>query len=663
MKGGFCMEEVIQREKELVYRLAFSQCHQKDQADDIFQNVMYRYMKRKPVFESLEHEKAWFIRVTLNCSKTSLKSFWHNKIDEIDEQTYIFEKQEIDLTPYLNKLSKKYNVVLYLFYYEGYSTKEMAELLHIKENNVRVLLNRARNQLRKEIEADENKSFKNYYDEIQVDENLLQQIPIKKHHYYKPILIISCVVLLFVLGIQNKETKDTFEILAYNQTYNSITTQATPMDYYLIHDQVNIMDKVQLKKKYEEKYFSKKTDFKQSQLDLKNYDGKYYLDGYLTTSYFTVDVQSDEIESIRIVQGGNPLEIHLGGKVYQSDTTISYDLYKKYYHTKKGLKVIWKPEDYLFNSKIKDISDNFRIEVNYKSKASKLFEIELSFNQKGQMFVQKRKAKRTEINTELKQSKHKYLRFSTLSESETIKELKELLPQEVIDELMKNGYVYEDKKENYFNFSNDKDEPTLRLDVSYDKNNKIIQYVSKEYGFTDSITSTLEKDPIEIIKHAQDILMNQQLPLTEVILPSHYSGGNYKAYIDDSYQYVIQTDINMLVRIEKREENDIVEKEVTSNIYSYDDITSAINTVINYFNENFKGCTLKEIYYAGDNENYFKEILQQYGADEAIVLTSTFDVDGSGGDGSLNPNSTYKDWIWLLVRNKQGEWKHVDHGY
>lgn len=149
------MEEVIQREKDLVYRLAFSQCHQKDQADDIFQNVMYRYLKRKPTFESLEHEKAWFIRVTLNCSKTSLKSFWNNKIEEIDEQTYIFEKKEIDLTPYLNKLPKKYNAVLYLFYYEGYSTREMAKLLHIKENNVRVLLSRARNQLRREIETDE----------------------------------------------------------------------------------------------------------------------------------------------------------------------------------------------------------------------------------------------------------------------------------------------------------------------------------------------------------------------------------------------------------------------------------------------------------------------------------------------------------------------------
>lgn len=149
------MEEVIQREKDLVYRLAFSQCHQKDQADDIFQNVMYRYLKRKPTFESLEHEKAWFIRVTLNCSKTSLKSFWNNRVEEIDEQAYIFEKKEVVLTPYLNKLPKKYNAVLYLFYYEGYSTKEMAKLLHIKENNVRVLLNRARNQLRKEIESDE----------------------------------------------------------------------------------------------------------------------------------------------------------------------------------------------------------------------------------------------------------------------------------------------------------------------------------------------------------------------------------------------------------------------------------------------------------------------------------------------------------------------------
>ena len=67
----------------------------------------------------------------------------------------------------------------------------------------------------------------------------------------------------------------------------------------------------------------------------------------------------------------------------------------------------------------------------------------------------------------------------------------------------------------------------------------------------------------------------------------------------------------MLVRIEKREKNYIVQKEVPSSIYDYDDITSAINLVIDHFNDNFKGCTLKEIYYAGDNEARFKEITQQ----------------------------------------------------
>ena len=50
-------------------------------------------------------------------------------------------------------------------------------------------------------------------------------------------------------------------------------------------------------------------------------------------------------------------------------------------------------------------------------------------------------------------------------------------------------------------------------------------------------------------------------------------------------------------------------------------------------------------------------------ADEVIVLLSSFDVDSSGGDGSLNPNSTYDNWSWILVRTSGGKWKHVDHGY
>lgn len=104
-------------------------------------------------------------------------------------------------------------------------------------------------------------------------------------------------------------------------------------------------------------------------------------------------------------------------------------------------------------------------------------------------------------------------------------------------------------------------------------------------------------------------------------------------------------------------------KAVESNIFSEDDIESAINTAIAYFRAQFSGCTLTEIVYAGDDKQEFAYLASQYNAEEVIVLVSSFDVDSSGGDGSLNPNSTYSDWKWILIRDHGGQWKHFDHGY
>lgn len=104
--------------------------------------------------------------------------------------------------------------------------------------------------------------------------------------------------------------------------------------------------------------------------------------------------------------------------------------------------------------------------------------------------------------------------------------------------------------------------------------------------------------------------------------------------------------------------------DVESEIYTSDDINSAIETIVKEFDKDWKGCTLKEIYYAGDetSKNY-QDWADRNNADEVIVLLSSFDVDSSGGNGSLNPNSTYDGWNWILVRNRGGQWKHVDHGY
>ena len=103
-------------------------------------------------------------------------------------------------------------------------------------------------------------------------------------------------------------------------------------------------------------------------------------------------------------------------------------------------------------------------------------------------------------------------------------------------------------------------------------------------------------------------------------------------------------------------------KTVESEIYSQKDIDDAIQTILTEF-KSWYGCTLTEIYYAGDENEDNLFYADVYNADEAIVLLSSFDVDSSGGDGSLNPNSTYDDWSWILVRDKGGNWKHVDHGY
>ena len=101
-----------------------------------------------------------------------------------------------------------------------------------------------------------------------------------------------------------------------------------------------------------------------------------------------------------------------------------------------------------------------------------------------------------------------------------------------------------------------------------------------------------------------------------------------------------------------------------SGIYSDDDIEAAYQTVKDYFSDKFYGCTLTKLYYPGDIfVDEFNEWAERYDADEAIIILSSFDVDSSGGDGSFNPNSTYNDWNWILIRNNGGDWEHVDHGY
>ncbi len=101
-----------------------------------------------------------------------------------------------------------------------------------------------------------------------------------------------------------------------------------------------------------------------------------------------------------------------------------------------------------------------------------------------------------------------------------------------------------------------------------------------------------------------------------------------------------------------------------STLYTDGEIDAAMAVTKRYFRQHFDGCTLTELTYAGDEKSRdYAEWAERHGAEEVIVLLSSFDVDGSGGDGSLNPDSTYTRWMWILVRDVGGKWRHADHGY
>ncbi len=110
--------------------------------------------------------------------------------------------------------------------------------------------------------------------------------------------------------------------------------------------------------------------------------------------------------------------------------------------------------------------------------------------------------------------------------------------------------------------------------------------------------------------------------------------------------------------------DDVTVPFVESKIYSQEDISLAISKITKEFETGWRGCTLTEIYYAGDDVSAeYQDWAERYNADEVIVLLSSFDTDSRAINNGFNSDFTYKNWNWILVRTSGGEWKHVDHGY
>lgn len=172
--------ETIKRNSDSVYRLAFSMVKTVQDAEDIRQEVFIRYIRKNPTFESAEHERAWFIRVTTNLCKNLWKSAWRQKtvsmdatfgqenecrdrpvetrisggVKDISDDTaevltqMTLTDEEERVVEGVKRLPLKYRVVIHLFYYEEMSVEEIAVALKLQPSNVRARLTRARKMLK-----------------------------------------------------------------------------------------------------------------------------------------------------------------------------------------------------------------------------------------------------------------------------------------------------------------------------------------------------------------------------------------------------------------------------------------------------------------------------------------------------------------------------------
>lgn len=142
------INSIVDKYSDMVYKLAFARTRNKENAEDIFQEVFLRYIRKQPEFENEEHEKAWFIRVTINCSKNLFNFLKRTSFEEFDENISEESKPDEIMDDFLDMLPIDYRTVIHLFYYERISTADISKLLNKKESTVRMQLTRARRMLK-----------------------------------------------------------------------------------------------------------------------------------------------------------------------------------------------------------------------------------------------------------------------------------------------------------------------------------------------------------------------------------------------------------------------------------------------------------------------------------------------------------------------------------
>ncbi|MCR4615598.1 MAG: RNA polymerase sigma factor [Clostridiales bacterium] len=152
--------EIYNRHVDTVYRVCFMFLKNEHDTEDAVQDTFIKLMNYKGEFESEEHEKAWLIRTASNHCRDILKHFWRKTVSlEVVGESEDEEDKSFEVDETLEKvlaLPDKYKTVIYLYYYEGYKTYEIAEMIGRPDATVRGYLRKGRELLKINLGGDNN---------------------------------------------------------------------------------------------------------------------------------------------------------------------------------------------------------------------------------------------------------------------------------------------------------------------------------------------------------------------------------------------------------------------------------------------------------------------------------------------------------------------------
>lgn len=147
------LEELVQRYETTLFRAALAILKNPQEAEDAVQDAFLRYLEKRPELRDEGHARAWLLTVCANGCKSRLRAVKRHPVTELLDIYPAPDGDSREVAEAVLALPANQRAAVHLFYYEGYSTEEIARILGQRPGTVRSHLSRARETLRRELKG------------------------------------------------------------------------------------------------------------------------------------------------------------------------------------------------------------------------------------------------------------------------------------------------------------------------------------------------------------------------------------------------------------------------------------------------------------------------------------------------------------------------------